>query len=232
MIKRETQAAEPFTGPLIGVLGGTFDPIHYGHLRTGLELLERLALDEVRFIPCGQPPHRAAPATPGSLRLRMVEAAVAGQPGFVADGRELEREGPCYTVDTLHSLRQEFPAGALCLLLGMDAFLGLPGWNRWRQLFELAHVVVAHRPGWEAPRDGTLGALLAERRTVSSADLRSSRAGRIHVEEVTQLEISATGLRDGIRAGGDPRYLLPDAVRNIIFETECYAQYDREESER
>ncbi|MBN1240917.1 MAG: nicotinate-nucleotide adenylyltransferase [Gammaproteobacteria bacterium] len=214
---------------MIGVLGGTFDPIHYGHLRTGLELLQRLGLDEVRFIPCGTPPHRAEPGTPGPLRLRMVRAAVAGQRGFVADGRELERHGPCYTVDTLRSLREEFPSGTLCLLLGMDAFLYLPTWDRWEQLFELAHIVVAHRPGWEAPQTGPLGRLIAARRTAAAADLKSSRAGRVHVEAVTQLEISATELRAGIRAGGDPRYLVPDAVRDIIFETECYAEYDREE---
>ena len=217
-------------GPLIGVLGGTFDPIHYGHLRTGLELLERLSLSEVRFIPCGQPPHRAAPATPGALRLRMVRAAVAGQPGFVADGRELERTGPCYTTDTLLELREEFPSAALCLLLGMDAFLGLPSWHRWERLFELAHIVVAHRPGWEVPGTGVLGELITARRTAAAAELRSARAGRIHVEAVTQLEISATELRAGIRAGGDPRYLVPDEVRDIIFETECYAEDDREEA--
>jgi nicotinate-nucleotide adenylyltransferase len=230
VILTRAHAASRIAGPLIGVLGGTFDPIHYGHLRTGLELLERLSLTEVRFVPCGQPPHRAAPATAGALRLRMVQAAVAGQPGFVADGRELERTGPCYTVDTLRGLREEIPSGALCLLLGMDAFLGLPGWSRWEQLLELAHIVVARRPGWQVPATGPLGELIRDRRTASAEDLRAAPAGRIHVEAVTQLEISATELRAGIRAGGDPRYLVPDAVRDIIFETECYAEEDREEA--
>jgi nicotinate-nucleotide adenylyltransferase len=207
---------------VIGILGGTFDPIHYGHLRTGLELLERLPLSEMRFVPCGRPPHRPAPATPARLRLRMVRAAVRTQPGFVADAREIERSGLSYTVDTLASLHADFPGSVLCLVLGMDAFLGLPRWHRWLELFELAHVVVAHRPGWRVPESGPLGDLVKERWTGDPAKL-SQGAGRIHVEPVTQLEISSTELRAAVRAGRDPRYLVPDSVRQIILETECYA---------
>lgn len=228
--RNRTHRIEPIVDRTIGVLGGTFDPIHFGHLRTGLELLERLSLSEVRFIPCRQPPHRDAPATPAALRLRMVEAAIAGQRGFVADGRELERNGPSYTVDTLIDLRDEHPSAALCLLLGMDAFLGLQTWDRWQQLFELAHIVVAHRPGWPVPKVGPLGNLIRDRRTESALDLSRTPAGRIHVEVVTQLEISATELRNGIRAGESPRYLVPESVRHIILETECYAEKHTEES--
>ena len=208
----------------IGIFGGTFDPIHYGHLRTTLELMQALALDRVHFIPCANPPHRSAPMTPAHVRLRMVEAAVAAQPGFVADDRELKRSGVSYTVDTLASLRVDYPSVPLCLLLGMDAFLGLPQWHRWQALFELAHVVVAHRPGWQVPDAGTLGELLRERRTTSAAELAARSAGRVHVEAVTQLEISSTDLRASIRRGVDPRFLMPEAVRQIIIETECYAE--------
>jgi nicotinate-nucleotide adenylyltransferase len=126
----------------IGIFGGTFDPIHYGHLRTALELKGLLALDKVHIVPCANPPHRTAPMSDGSLRLRMVAAAVAGEPGFVADDRELERAGVSYTIDTLASFRAELPGRSLCLLLGMDAFLGLPQWHRWGELIELAHIVV------------------------------------------------------------------------------------------
>jgi nicotinate-nucleotide adenylyltransferase len=216
---------EPLDGRcmrVIGILGGTFDPIHYGHLRTALELLERLPLSEIRFIPCARPPHRAAPATPGALRLRMVQAAIRGQPGFVADARELDRPGPSYTIDTLENLRADFPASTLCLVLGMDAFLGLPRWHRWLELFDLAHIVVAHRPGWRVPDSGPLGELVNERWT-SDAAMLATGAGRVHVEPVTQLEISSTELRAGVRAGRDPRYLVPDGVRRIILDTECYA---------
>jgi nicotinate-nucleotide adenylyltransferase len=215
---------------LVGVFGGTFDPVHFGHLRTALELLERLSLGEVRFIPSARPPHRSAPKTPASLRLRLLEAAVADEPRFVADRREIDRPGPSYTVDTLESLADDLPESTLCLVLGMDAFLGLPEWHRWHELLEIAHVVVAHRPGSQAPEQGPLGRLVRERRTVSAADLGEARSGHIHVEAVTQLEISSSALRRAVRAGRDPKYLVPDAVRRIIFETECYAQRETEQA--
>ena len=206
----------------LGIFGGTFDPIHFGHLRTAFELLQALRLAEVRLVPTGRPPHRGAPSCDGAHRLAMVRAAIADQPGFAVDDREIRRDGPSYTVTTLRELRAEAPARPLCLLMGMDAFLGLPQWHDWRDLLELAHVVVAHRPGWSAPRDGTLGELFAARGTQRVEDLHESLAGRIHVRPVTQLEIASTDLRQLVVAGGDPRYLLPDAVRAIIHDTGCY----------
>jgi nicotinate-nucleotide adenylyltransferase len=208
----------------IGIFGGTFDPIHYGHLRTALELKEALELGPVHFVPCASPPHRAAPLTDGRLRFRMVEAAIKDEAEFVADDRELRRPGLSYTIDKLASFRAELGDSPLCLLVGMDAFLGLTQWHRWRELFDVAHVVVAHRPGWQAPRDGPLGDLLLARGTASPADLVTRPAGFLHVRPVTQLEISSTDLRDSLRAGRDPKFLVPDAVRQIILETECYAQ--------
>jgi nicotinate-nucleotide adenylyltransferase len=208
----------------IGIFGGTFDPIHYGHLRAAWELLEALALEQVRFVPSAQPPHRMLPHTAAALRLRMVEAAIAGEARFVADDREIERGGPSYTVETLASLRREFPRRPLCLLLGMDAFLGLPTWHRWTELFDLAHVVVAHRPGWQLTGEDQLARVLAERRTRDAGDLHAGVAGRVHVQAITQLEISSSGLRRMIAAGRDPKYLLPDSVREMIVELNCYTQ--------
>ncbi len=158
------------------------------------------------------------------LRVAMVRAAVADQPAFVVDDREVRRAGASYTVDTLTELRREFPQRSLCLLLGMDAFLGLPNWHRWRELFDLAHVVVAHRPGWKAPTQGPLGELMVDRGTGAVNDLHKAPAGRIYVHAVTQLEISSTELRQIIDAGRDPRFLVPDAVREIIRESGCYAR--------
>ena len=206
----------------VGIFGGTFDPIHFGHLRTAFELLHALRLAEVRLVPAGNPPHRGVPLCDARHRLEMARAAVADQPGLVVDDREVRRAGPSYTVLTLRELRDEAPGRPICLLLGMDAFLGLPQWHEWRSVFDLAHVVVAHRPGWTAPDAGTLGELLAERGTQRVDDLHESVAGRIHVRPVTQLEISSTDLRDLIVAGHDPRYLLPDAVRALIRDTGCY----------
>jgi nicotinate-nucleotide adenylyltransferase len=207
----------------IGLFGGAFDPIHYGHLRTAFELWQALKLTELRFMPTGNPPHRDPLMASAELRLHMVRAAVAGQPAFIVDDREIRRSGISYSVDTLTEMRAEFPDRSLCLLLGMDAFLGLPNWHRWRELFDLAHVVVAHRPGWKAPTMGPLGEVMVDRGTGTVRDLHEQRAGRIYVHAVTQLEISSTELRQLIVAGRDPRYLVPDEVRNIIRETGCYA---------
>jgi len=207
----------------IGLFGGTFDPIHYGHLRTAFELWQQLKLAEVRFMPTGSPPHREQPYATPELRLAMVQAAVAGQAAFVVDDREIRRAGVSYSVDTLTEVRREFPERSLCLLLGMDAFLGLPHWHRWRELLDLAHIVVAHRPGWKAPTMGPLGEVMVDHGTGTIRDLHERPSGRVYVHAVTQLEISSTELRQLIISGRDPRYLVPDPVRQIIRETRCYA---------
>jgi nicotinate-nucleotide adenylyltransferase len=208
----------------IGLFGGTFDPIHNGHLRTAFELLQSLRLAEVRFLPTGNPPHRDHTQASAEMRLALVRAAVADQPGFCVDDREVRRTGLSYSVDTLSELRAEFPQRSLCLLLGMDAFLGLPNWHRWREILGLAHVVVAHRPGWKAPTQGPLGEVMIDRGTGAIRDLHDSQAGRIYVNAVTQLEISSTELRQLIAGGGDPRYLVPDRVCEVLRETGCYAR--------
>jgi len=206
----------------MGVFGGTFDPIHYGHLRTAFELLQELRLSELRFMPCGTPPHRGTPIAEAGLRVRMVELATEAQHGFVVDDRELQREGPSYSVDTLAALRAEYPTRSLCLIVGMDAFLSLPRWYHWREILQLAHIIVAHRPGWRAPDMGPLGELLADRGTGRVGDLHESRAGSIYIHAVTQLEISSSDIRALVRAGRDPRFLMPDAVRELIDESGCY----------
>ena len=210
----------------IGVFGGTFDPVHYGHLRTAFEMLQALRFDNVRFMPCGDPPHRGRTYANAELRLRMVKKAIAGQAGFLADDRELRREGPSYSVDTLAALREEFPEQPLALIIGMDAFLGLPKWHEWREIMELAHIVIAHRPGWRAPDMGTLGDLLAERGTHRIDNLHESKAGYIYIHDVTQLEISSTEIRELIAVGRDPIFLMPDAVRDVINDSGCYAMGD------
>lgn len=211
----------------IGLFGGTFDPLHYGHLRTAFELWQALKLAEVRFMPTGSPPHREPPLAPAHLRLEMVRAAIADQPAFVVDDREVRRSGVSYSVDTLIEIRAEHPQRSLCLLLGMDAFLGLPNWHRWRELLDLAHIIVAHRPGWRAPTMGPLGEVMVDRGTGSVRDLHQQHAGRIYVHAVTQLEISSTELRQLIAQGRDPRYIVPEEVRRIIRETRCYAAEQR-----
>jgi nicotinate-nucleotide adenylyltransferase len=206
----------------MGILGGTFDPVHYGHLRTAYELMEAVDFAEVRFLPAGIPPHRDAPHADAPTRLAMVRAAIEGEPRFIVDDRELRREGPSYSVDTLLDLRAEHPHRSLCLMVGMDAFLGLPQWHQWRRILQLAHIVVAHRPGWRAPDMGALGELLVDRGTGRVRDLHESRAGRIFIHAVTQLEISSSAVRSMVRAGREPRYLMPDSVCRLLAETGCY----------
>ncbi len=210
----------------IGVFGGTFDPVHYGHLRTAFEMLQALRFTEVRFVPCGDPPHRGETYADARQRHDMVCAAVVGQTGFVVDDREIRRHGPSYTVDTLEELRAELPTRSIALIVGMDAFLGLPRWHRWEDILELAHIVVAHRPGWRAPDIGPLGELLDERGTHRVDDLHEATQGKIHIHAVTQLEISSTEIRELVEAGRDPRFLMPDAVRDVIAATRCYGKLD------
>ena len=156
----------------------------------------------------------------------MLRLAVADEPALEIDTREIDRNGPSYMVDTLASLRQELGEGrALCLCLGVDAFLGLPGWYRWHELFELAHIVVAHRPGWELASHNVTEALqlqLTTRLQSDGAALREQPAGNIVLQPVTQLAISATEIRARIRAGGSARYLLPDAVWHYIQQQKLY----------
>lgn len=209
---------------MIGIFGGTFDPIHFGHLRPALELAQALSLAEVRFVPARVPPHRGAPVASPEQRLQMVRLALEGVEGFRVDERELRRDGPSYMVDTLASLRQELPESRLCLLVGMDAFLGLPGWHEWRRLLELAHIAVAHRPGWAPPAEGPLAELLAQRRTGEPRNLGLQPAGLVVLQPVTQLEISSTAIRAMIGEGHSPRFLMPEAVSRWIEAEGLYVR--------
>lgn len=206
----------------IGIFGGTFDPVHFGHLRPVLEVLEELPLAEVRLIPVHVPPHRDTPSVSSAQRLELLRLAVEGVPGLVVDDRETRRPGPSYTVDTLADLRREFPHRSLCLILGMDSFLGLPSWHRWQELTRYAHLVVLDRPGSAPPAEGVLADWLAERRTESPEPLRSSSAGAVYFHPVTQLDISATMIRHLIAAGRLPRFLVPEAVWRRIVEQGLY----------
>lgn len=212
----------PDPAPL-GLFGGTFDPIHGGHLRLAEEAREALALDGVRFVPAGVPPHRDTPASSGEHRLEMVRRAIAGNPAFTCDDGEIRAAGPSYTVLTLERLRAELPERPLVLLLGADAFVGLPDWHRWREILELAHIAVANRPGHAI--EGTPAALAPEFRARRSNDpsvLRTTPAGRIVQFEMTPLAISATTIRELVRAGRSPRYLLPDSVVDYISAHSLY----------
>lgn len=212
----------------IGVLGGTFDPIHYGHLRLAEEAGEALRLGEVRLVPSGTPPHRSVPGVAAGHRLAMARLAAQGNARLSVDEREVRRAGPGYMFDTLAELRAEAGAAqALVLLLGADAFLEFATWHRWRELFGLAHVAVAHRPGFPAEQWGErmpqpLAREYSARLMQQPLAVHLSPAGGITVVPFTALDISATAIRGMLRAGRSPRYLLPDAVLDYIRANRLY----------
>lgn len=209
--------------PLEGVFGGTFDPVHYGHLRSALELVERLQLERLRLMPSARPPHRVAPACAAEHRAAMVELAVAGEPTLVCDKRELAREGSSYTIDSLTELRDELGAEVgLCMVMGCDAVLGIPGWHRWRELLDRAHVVILARPGWALPRSGEVADWLREHRLAERGDLRQRPAGGIVIEELRPLAISSTEIRELLAAGLSARYLMPQPVLEYIRDHQLY----------
>lgn len=211
---------------MIGVLGGTFDPVHFGHIRPALDLMKRLPLDEIRFIPCRIPPHRPPPVANAEQRWYMLTTVLHGIPGLRADDTELRRPGPSYTVDTLERLREELgEAETLCLIMGSDAFRGLPGWHRWRDILGLAHLIVVKRPGSGLPLRGEAAGVLERRRVQGPQRLAQDRSGGILVCEVSLLDISATEIRACIAAGEQPRYLLPGAVWSYIRRNGLYGAH-------
>ena len=213
----------------IGILGGTFDPVHHGHLRIAQEALEQCALAQVCFLPSGTPPHRAAPFAPAQSRWEMVRLAIAGHPDFQVDVREVFRSDPCYTADTLTSLRAELGAEQpLCLILGGDAFLQLHTWHDWLRLFGLAHIVVLQRAGGQplgnamAQADAALQAEYQARLAPGARALHEAPAGRIFVADMPALDISATDIRRRCAEKKNIRYLVPDAVAHYINTHSLY----------
>lgn len=223
-------AMQDKTYRLVGMLGGTFDPIHYGHLRTAMQIKTIFAMHEMCLVPCHKPPHRDAPVGDAQRRLQMATLAVAQSPGLSIDARELEREGPSYSIDTLTSMRQELDEQtAICMLLGMDAFLGLPSWHRWRELLSCCHIIVMTRPGWQDRHaDGyrELDALMASSRVENTQQLCRFRQGKIIVQEVAALDISATMIRDRIAQGLPVQGLTPDSVIQYIRQQGLFQSQD------
>ena len=209
---------------VVGVFGGTFDPPHFGHLRTAVEIYQDLDLAEVRLIPCRQPPHRPEPSASPAQRLAMLVAAVGDQPGLLIDERELLRPGPSYMVDTLASLRAELGPTPLALIVGWDAFAGLDSWHKWREIFELAHLIIVKRPTADLTPGDELAMLLNSRRVDRSAQLESQPAGLILVHVITQMDISASAIRALVARGKSARYLTPDSVCGYIEQQRLYQQ--------
>jgi len=204
---------------MIGLLGGTFNPIHFGHLRPSLDITEQLDLDIVHIIPAKLPPLREKPTIKAEHRLNMVKLAIATEPSFVLDAREFQRNEVSYTIDTLRSLRQDLGQDvSLCWIMGMDAYHHFTQWHQWQEILQLCHLVVAHRPNYSPNENKQLNRY----HTLQLGDLSHHPAGKIHFIAVTQLDISATMLRQHRKEDRSLRYLVPDAVYNYINENKLY----------
>ena len=214
---------------VLAILGGTFDPVHYGHLRLAADMRKALQLPEVRLVPAGVPPHRTPPVASGAHRLAMTELGCAEFPGLRADPREVERAGPSYTVATLESLHDEQPGRPLALIVGADAFAGLEQWWHWQRLFSLAHFLVVERPGIAFAPDAlspTLKVHWERRLTTDPMRLARTLSGAILRVPVTPQPISASAIRAALARGAagmsEVRGLLPAAVLAYIDRNQLY----------
>jgi len=208
----------------IGILGGTFDPVHHGHLRLAIECIERLALAEVRLIPLRMPPHRKPPQAAPEHRLAMLKLATETASNLVVDDSELQRPGISYTIDTVSALRKKSGRIPLCLLLGTDAFNMLHTWHRWQSLLDHVHFVIAERPGVVCkPENAELNTVLDKHSARDASILHTKENGSIFRVQIPWLDISATRIRDMLRMGHNPSFLLPDAVIEYIRTHRLYA---------
>lgn len=209
---------------LIGLFGGTFDPIHYGHLRSALELIQIIGFEQIRFIPCQQPVHKETLKASAAQRLHMLKLATENQPSFIVDPREINRSTPSYMVETLTSLREEFPDDSLVLIIGSDAFLHLPSWHQWQRLLDFCHIMVVQRPGHKLGLDAELAAYLDQHALADASELEQKNHSGIYIQTITALDISSTMIRSQINAGLNPRFLLPDSVLAYINEQNLYLE--------
>lgn len=227
--------ADTKTYALIGIYGGTFDPVHYGHLRIAEELTEILRPDHLLFLPAGHPRLRDTPVATGACRVTMLHTAIRGNSMFSVDDRETRRSGETYSVESLQEIRQKYQTKhegnkrvALCFIIGADAFIKLPRWYRWRELFELCHFVIANRPG-SVPIANTsslpdeLKDACRDRWITTADELKNAPFGLIFTAPTTLLDISSTRIRNIIASGKSARYLLPEPVLNYIDRHDLYA---------
>lgn len=208
----------------IGILGGTFDPIHIGHLRMALEIYEAYKLDNVHLIPCYEPVHRRAPIATPQTRLEMVKVAIQNEPTLIADDIEIMRKGPSYTIDTLIALQERHPQTPLALIIGIDAFLEFAHWHRYQEILQYAHIIVANRPAYQLPSTGLIADLLRDHLQEDKTIIHTRSAGCIFLHEISLLEISASAIRKQIAMTQNPRYLLPDTVYEYIQSHHIYRE--------
>ena len=214
--------------PLVGIFGGTFDPIHYGHLRVAEEIVETVGLQKMYFVPAGMPRLRYSPVASSQHRVEIVRLAIQKNPDFVLDEREIYRDGVSYSIDTVREFKQEFGEEVrLCFILGADAFIKLPEWNNWKELFNLCHFIVSTRPGYSLTLikellSKELREECSQRWVSNTESLRKDTSGLIFIASTTMLDISATSIRAHIAVGRNVRHLVPSVTVNYISENKLY----------
>ena len=208
----------------IGILGGTFDPVHNGHLRLAIEFYERLDLEEVRFVPLRVPPHRETPLADPEQRMAMLTAAIKNITGIIIDDCELRRESISYTIDTVSAVRASVGQIPICLLMGMDAFATIQFWHRWTDLLQYVHIAIADRPVRDSVTiDPNITVFLNEHSVNDAAVLHQTPAGKIFSSMIPMLDISASRIRNMISKGRDPHGLLPEGVLEFIRTNNLYS---------
>lgn len=207
----------------VGIFGGTFNPVHHGHLRVASTLAEHLGVAQMRMLPCALPPHRELPKVSAAQRLAMLELALKGQSVLRADGLELRRQGPSYSIDTLVQVRREIGEQVpLFFCMGMDTLAGLNSWQRWRELLDHCHIVVSSRPGWALPNQEPLAGWISQNRRNDINVVKSCAQGHIYFCDRVNLDLSSTAVRDKLEKGNCTADMLPVAVANYIKQYQLY----------
>lgn len=206
----------------IGILGGSFDPVHHGHLRSALDICDALSLSSVHLLPNYMSPHKSVSHADDSHRLAMLELATSNCPQLTIDARELNTSSACFTVDTLENLRKLHPNQPLCFLMGMDSLRSFTHWHRWQDILKLCHLVVSARPGWDIPTEGDCAALLDQYQTTDYEQLHQQLAGCIFLHEAYPLSISSSEIRTLCRRDKSCQFLVPDSVNQYIRQHKLY----------
>lgn len=208
----------------IGFLGGTFDPIHFGHLRPALEITEALSLRQLFIMPNHIAPHKSASHGSAKQRSEMVELAISRQIRMTIDKRELKRHKPSYTIDTLKELKIEYPNTPVCFIMGMDSLISFDTWFDWKNILSYCHLIISHRPGWKSKFNKRVGALVTKHQTTDKHDLHNLQFGKIYFQATSQLAISSTEIRELLNHDISIDFLTPDSVIDYIKEHDLYTK--------
>jgi len=206
----------------VGILGGSFDPIHHGHLRSALDVCDSLALDGIHLLPNFISPHKSISHASDHHRLAMLTLAIEDCEKLRIDPQELNSNTSCFTIDTLEKLRLSHPTSPLCFLMGMDSLRSFTHWHRWQDILDLCHLVVSARPGWDLPTDGDVAQLLTQRQVNEPSALHQQLAGKIYLHQAYPLAISSSEIRELCRREKSIKFLVPNNVQQYISKHQLY----------